>query len=273
MIKIEPEIYNHFELTQNSQNSPEISFQDISLYRFNDQTHFRRFFLETHMIYYIRSGRLNITINDEEVLLEKNDILHISPYCYVQNHTLPSDENTDTVEFFALEFSCSGLGLSAGEQYMKFSNTEYNDPLFSELYYESRTSNMQPVCDARLLLIIYKLINITGNTGDDTRLAEKTRLYILNNITRPLTISEVSLKMNHNKDYLCRIFKKEYGIPIKSFIDNERINYTKRLLKTSDLPIESIAKLLGWDDTNLFLKYFKYHEGITPSRYRQITVN
>ena len=59
---------------------------------------------------------------------------------------------------------------------------------------------------------------------------------------------------------------------IKEYLNKEKIELSKRLLQTSELSITAIAKMLGWDEMNLFVKFFKYHEGTTPSQYRQNTI-
>ena len=53
-------------------------------------------------------------------------------------------------------------------------------------------------------------------------------------------------------------------------IDLCRCRTAKRLLLESDLSLYEIADRVGIPDYKLFLKFFKYHEGMTPSEFRTL---
>ena len=73
---------------------------------------------------------------------------------------------------------------------------------------------------------------------------------------------------DYNEDYLNRMFKAHYGEPLKSYIDRERIGFIKKLLLEDALPLAEVAQKAGFQDYKYFLKYFKYHEGITPTEFK-----
>jgi len=57
------------------------------------------------------------------------------------------------------------------------------------------------------------------------------------------------------------------GRTAKQFIDDRVILEAKRLLAHADLPASSIARRLGFEDTN-FTKFFRRHTASTPGRFR-----
>ena len=59
-------------------------------------------------------------------------------------------------------------------------------------------------------------------------------------------------------------------IPLKSIIDEKRLHEIKRMLLESEWTLMQIADRVGMQDYKLFLKFFKYHEGITPTEFRRL---
>lgn len=97
--------------------------------------------------------------------------------------------------------------------------------------------------------------------------------YIASNIgTRP-TVTDVAEHLGYNADYLCRLFRSAYGITLKNFIAEETVKKAKILLTETGKSIGSVSETLGFENENLFAKFFKYHEGITPSKYISMCYN
>lgn len=70
--------------------------------------------------------------------------------------------------------------------------------------------------------------------------------------------------------YICRVFKKHYGITISRFFNLKKIEYAKILLLTTDYTIEQICEILGFNSVSYFCKLFKKITGTTPSTLRQV---
>ena len=70
--------------------------------------------------------------------------------------------------------------------------------------------------------------------------------------------------------YVARIFKAEYGESILSFIHKYRVSRAKKLLSTTDMSINSVSELTGFQHIRSFNRIFKKYEGITPSEYIQM---
>lgn len=71
--------------------------------------------------------------------------------------------------------------------------------------------------------------------------------------------------------YICRVFKKHYGITISRFFNLKKIEYAKILLLTTDYTIEKICEILGFNSVSYFCKLFKKITGTTPSTLRQVS--
>ncbi len=65
------------------------------------------------------------------------------------------------------------------------------------------------------------------------------------------------------------IIKKATGLPPKQYIIQQRISEAKRLIATTDMPMQSIAEAVGIPDYSYFIKVFKSATGNTPTHYRK----
>ncbi len=101
-------------------------------------------------------------------------------------------------------------------------------------------------------------------------LVSRIREWIRINSDRSLTAPEVAEHFGYNEDYVTRLFKASGGEGLKAVISEQRMNHIKRLLLETDLTLTELAEASGFTDYKLFLKFFKYHEGMTPTEFRQV---
>lgn len=96
--------------------------------------------------------------------------------------------------------------------------------------------------------------------------------YISKNIHRKVTVSELSNHFHYHTDTINRMFKQNTGLSISVYMQTTRINHSKSLMQHSDLTLESIAELCGFNDRNHFSKTFKKITGCCPSLYRKCLI-
>ncbi len=100
------------------------------------------------------------------------------------------------------------------------------------------------------------------------RIAHEVREYLRIHASRGLRVSEVARYFGYSSDHLSRLYRREFGIDLKEGIDRARISHIESLLLNSDATVKEIATMSGFADENAFVKFFKYHEGSTPTAYR-----
>ena len=103
----------------------------------------------------------------------------------------------------------------------------------------------------------------------DDKLAEKVVEWVRINSDRPLTTTDISDRFGYNEEYVSRLLKEKYGHNLKWIITERRMEHLKYLLAESELTLTDIALSCGFQDVKLFRKFFRYHEGITPTAYRE----
>ncbi len=98
---------------------------------------------------------------------------------------------------------------------------------------------------------------------------QQAREYIMHHLDQPIALEELAEKVNMSKYYLCRQFKKVYGISPIQYHLNARIDQAKWLLVHTDESLTAIARDVGFDNIYSFSRAFKNRENIAPSKYRK----
>lgn len=111
------------------------------------------------------------------------------------------------------------------------------------------------------LLFFFKE-NSTFNP-DCTELITK---YIDESFQEQITLDSLSELFHFHPSYISRVFRKNKGITIKSYINQKRIDHAVYLLETSDLAIKDIAYSCGFVNVSHFNRVFKNSTGKKPSQ-------
>ncbi len=97
---------------------------------------------------------------------------------------------------------------------------------------------------------------------------QKTIITIDADLTADLSLKAMSELNNVSAGYLSSLFKKETGQTLTEFVNKRRTRMAKKLLKTTNLQVQTIAQHCGILDVQYFTKLFKKYEGKTPKEYR-----
>lgn len=92
--------------------------------------------------------------------------------------------------------------------------------------------------------------------------------YIKNNIALSVNVNDLTKILGISQAYLHRIFKENFSISTKQYINNTRIQEAKKLLIETKLSITQIASSVGFCDVLTFSKFFSKNVGISPQNYR-----
>ena len=84
-----------------------------------------------------------------------------------------------------------------------------------------------------------------------------------------LTLDGAANAMGLNKEYFCRLFKKNMGISYLQYVYQVRTTAVCRELEISEDPIGEIAERHGFKDPKMLNQYFKELYGCTPSEKRK----
>lgn len=88
-------------------------------------------------------------------------------------------------------------------------------------------------------------------------------------IAGDLSLKRFANELFLNTSYLSSLFKKETGMTLTDYVNENRINTAKRLLKSTTLSIQAIAASVGIPDIHYFTRLFRRETGLSPREYRK----
>ena len=93
--------------------------------------------------------------------------------------------------------------------------------------------------------------------------------YIRKHIGSKLDIDQLAANACMSKDHFIRVFKHETGETPNAFITKRKLEKAELTLVTTNLPVNRVADMLGYNDYSYFNRIFKKNSGMTPQQYRK----
>lgn len=217
----------------------------------------------TYEIMYITAGE--VYLNDEvlgEICLTKGSLAILEPG--KRHYGSKISKNTS---FYWVHFSVSEESeLFKGVQLSRFDNPH----LFKELlHFAFLPSSPEYLVNSILIRILSEIRYLCENTsGSADKAAEEIYEWIRANAGASLTAEKTARHFGFSSDHITRIIKKSYGVGTRQLIDRFILSKAKELLANTGKYIKEIAFELGFDSDKAFIGFFKYHEGVFPSEFR-----
>jgi len=140
---------------------------------------------------------------------------------------------------------------------------------------ESKVQNYQIMAKTLLLQILIRIHKAVGLNDQKNLASTKSSAvvriieYMRNNYMKPITLDTIAQQVSMSREYICRLFKSDTGMPPMAYLQHIRIFNAKSMLLTTHLTIEEIAAACGYENVNYFYSVFKKACGTTPSQYRK----
>lgn len=123
---------------------------------------------------------------------------------------------------------------------------------------------------AALLPLISEYIEANNLLADaDMTIGQLIKSYVKNNLSKKITLSDLSWKLHYSTVTLTEHFKKEYDITIMEYVMKKRMEKASRLLINSELSIREVAEECGFGDNEYFSRCFKSYHGMSPITWRK----
>ncbi|WIX82644.1 helix-turn-helix domain-containing protein [Amycolatopsis carbonis] len=97
-----------------------------------------------------------------------------------------------------------------------------------------------------------------------------TRSWVMEHIGDPITVQRMAERSNLPRRTFIRHFELETGMSPMRWVVHHRILSARRLLETSDWPVERIAAATGFGTAANFRIIFRREVGTTPTGYRRM---
>lgn len=245
-------------------------------------------------IIYVKSGKMNISIELNTHVATEGDIILIKPK---QLHSF-CQYNDESVETITVVFGLSMLT----SQVTDACSMKYFTPLlegrfdFPSVIHPS-AENYRTIHDclldmhntytensdfyelsikSNMFKLFYNLFKdyCSGYVASQSQINETTTIkkiieYIQANYMNQISIAELASAAGLSDHYLMRYFKANMGITCIEYINEYRLSIATHMLSETDYPIGIIAEKCGVPNVSYFNRIFKKAFGITPKEYRR----
>ena len=106
-------------------------------------------------------------------------------------------------------------------------------------------------------------------TASDINAIQEAHDILSKNMCNPPTISTLSKLVFLNEQKLKAGFQAKYHMSISQYTTSIKMAYAENLLSTTELSVEEISKLVGYNHSSNFVKMFKKVHNKTPLSFRK----
>ncbi|MCR1898462.1 response regulator [Irregularibacter muris] len=157
---------------------------------------------------------------------------------------------------------------------MKSNKIEAGDTPEESKILEEAIDNSQSIEDLFHVLIDHIDTSLTllldKDRAGNLRQINQAKKYIEENYMKNITLEDLGTHIGFNPSYFSSLFKKETGTSFIEYLSQIRMEKAKELLRESDLRIQDICLMVGYNDVKYFSKSFMKYTGLKPNEYRKI---
>lgn len=93
--------------------------------------------------------------------------------------------------------------------------------------------------------------------------------YVSMNYASENISSSVSEMLHMSERHTSRLVKELFGIPLSKLVTNQKMNCAQMLINQTDISLDKISEMVGYNSYNSFYKMFKKHFGCAPENMRE----
>ena len=148
-------------------------------------------------------------------------------------------------------------------------NTSKIRRLFEEVLRKWNDEKNKFACSALVYEIFEQLHNEIINEKPYNPKIAKSVDYIQEHFAEAdLSISRAAEESFITDVYFRKLFKEEFGVSPKKYLNDMRIKHASNLLRTGYYSLQEVSQMSGFTDYKYFSVAFKSAMGVSPSKYR-----
>ena len=137
-------------------------------------------------------------------------------------------------------------------------------PLLSELEKSGTVSQYMDWIDN----LQKELIQLLRENTSQKSIIVKAKRYIKKKYAEDISLNTVAEYLNLSAGYLSILFKKETGQNFIDYLIQLRMEKAKELLRTTELKIYEVSKMVGYENIYYFSRIFSKMVGVSPKQYQ-----
>lgn len=240
---------------------------------------------QDYEIFYMIDGEKQFFIHGQKLIARKNNVLFINKNT-LHKSMVNSRYERLVINFrddFLMEEDRSVLHLLFQQGVLLLSIKEFDsfqliiEKMLKEYYLEHVDKNrylqlllsqLLIECSRNLCLDESNYIHHKGNSTD-LEVINRIIFFINENYDKPLTLSSLSEQFYMHEQTISKQFKQIIGCHFTDYVNAVRITEAKRLLIETNLPVQFIAKKVGYSNHVHFWRIFKHLNETSPKAYRK----
>lgn len=213
---------------------------------------------------YVIEGSCRYMFGEESFVLEPGSLVYL-PSGSVHSMEVLSD----SIEFYRIDFVLT---------------IDHENALFSKLpmlvcrtaphecqeairrMAEKYQFTFDSVAKTELMCTIFRSIQKNISSTRAKKLYPAVR-HLSRNLTEKISVNELAAMCYLSKSRFYELFQEEYGMAPMEFKDQLLMERACLLLQNEELSVTEIAEHLGFESVSYFSRFFKKHQGISPSEY------
>ncbi len=146
--------------------------------------------------------------------------------------------------------------------------------LFDETFEKDfPTEKCQTICKILDTYIRILIKEFSENSDKYNPLLKNIYAYIDEFIFNDMSVQQISESFGYSAKHIGRVFKAKTGITIHEYINDERLEKAKMLLRDTNYSITDVSSKSGFNNLTYFNRIFKKKFGLTPREFRKQTSN
>lgn len=227
--------------------------------------------IDSHELLFVLRGAVHMSVGAQQYDLMPGQLLHIRPDVVHAG----TQVSTETVSFYWVHFSRQSPGAVLPPEHLQLRDPSRLEILCKQLLHYANTPGYPRDCaDCCVRLILMELqFQNQEDAASANALCAAVEEWIRIHCDRPVKVADIARSFSFHPDYLSRVFRRHHPEGLKAYIDTVRCDKIKQALCDRERSLRDIAGEFGFEDYKYFLKYFRFHEGITPTAYRKAYYN
>ncbi len=270
----EAEIVKQFSKTENTFLQPASFFiQTVGYHDF--QTNLIRarrcaFFMQSHYstIHFVLSGKGTLEMGGAVHSIQEGQMFFIPPRTEIRYYPDESDP---------WEYIWFSLRSNVTEELQNCLDFSLEQPVRTCARFPEVKNTLRRMMESlqdgggsfTALSAFYEILEICSAHTPHTEIRQIKQMIDQSFTSASFSIERLCKEVNISHAHLLRLFKNAYGITIKKYVLQKRMELACELLSTTELSVRSVALSCGFTDELHFMKTFKNNLGISALRYRK----
>ena len=241
---------------------------------------------------YVYSGKCTHCVDGKEYTASSGDLIFIN---YNSAHSIRSDGGFMGADILikpeyidvSLDQSNNAFSLLKLEEYQSFENMidksncfvnfsgkerkrlEMLIELAAQEFEQNQPGNsiMLKSCINMILTMVFRKMALPMRS--DMGLGDELLTHIRMNCAMDISMERYAEKCGYNSAYFSRLFKQVNGVTFTEYVTQCRLEKACRLLKETELSVETVMEECGFGDRTRFFRLFADRFQMTPLKYRK----